>query len=284
MSSGTAGRGRTGGERRVAVVTGASAGVGRAIAVALAGAGYLVAVGARRRDRLDETVAAIEATGGSGWAHALDVTDPESVDAFFTALEERFGPARVLVNNAGLGYLGAVAEVAVERLRTMVDTNLLGVLLCTRRALSTMLPAGGGGDVVFISSDSVQKAYPHMLTYGATKAAVEHLAAGLDVELAGTGVRISVIRLGPTVSEFNTSWPAEDMVAFMEAWERLGLKEDFNYIPAEAAAAAVVTAVTAAPGTKVSLLSVRPESTRSDDERTRWAKAANQGREKPPAE
>jgi NADP-dependent 3-hydroxy acid dehydrogenase YdfG len=263
----------------IAVVTGASAGVGRAIAVALGQAGFTVAVGARRLDRLAETVDAVTAAGGVGWAHALDVTDPASVDDFFDDLEASLGPATVLVNNAGLGSLGAVAEIDPERLRTMIDTNLLGVLLCSRRALAAMLARGLAGDVVFISSDSVQKAYPHMLTYGATKAAVEHLAAGLDVELSGTGIRVATVRLGPTVSEFNTSWPDEDMIAFMHAWERLGIKEDFNYIPAEAAAGAVVTAVTAPRGTKVSLLSVRPEATRSDNERDRWAKAAAQGRD-----
>jgi NADP-dependent 3-hydroxy acid dehydrogenase YdfG len=117
-----------------------------------------------------------------------------------------------------------------------------------------------------------------MLTYGATKAAIEYVAQGLDVELGGTGIRVSTVRLGPTVSEFNTNWPDEDLIAFMHAWERLGLKQDFNYIPAEAVAQAVVTAVTAPRGTKVSLLSVRPEVTVSDDAKTRWADAADQGR------
>lgn len=263
---------------RTAVVTGASAGVGKAIAVALGSIGWTVAVGARRLGRLEETAREVEAAGGKAFAHPLDVTEAESVDAFFAALEGGIGPAEVLVNNAGLGYLGAIAETTVERLRAQIDTNLLGALLCTRRATATMIERQIAGDVVFISSDSIQKPYPHMLTYGATKAALEYVAAGLDVELGGTGIRVSTVRLGPTVSEFNTNWPAEDMIAFMHAWERLGIKEDFNYIPAESVAAAVLAAVTAPRGTKVSLLSVRPESTRNDDERTRWAKAATQGR------
>lgn len=266
-------------DKRTAVVTGASAGVGRAIAVALGQLGWQVALGARRTDRLEETAALVDAAGGSAWCHALDVTDVASVEAFYTDLEDQLGgPAGVLVNNAGLGYLGAVSEIDPDRLRAMVDTNLLGPLLCTRRATAPLLAAGRAGDVVFISSDSVQKAYPHMLTYGATKAAVEHLAAGLDVELAGTGIRVSVVRLGPTTSEFNTSWPAEDMVAFMEAWERLGIRDDFNYIPAEAAAGAVVQCVTAAPGTKLSVVSIRPETTIAVDTKAKWAKAATQGR------
>ncbi|MCU0267238.1 MAG: SDR family NAD(P)-dependent oxidoreductase [Acidimicrobiales bacterium] len=268
----------------IAVVTGASAGVGRAIAEAFAALGWTVAVGARRVDRLEETAEAIRTAGGTPFAHRLDVTDADSVEAFFAALEAEVGVADVLVNNAGLGYLGAVAETTPERLETVVETNLLGALLCTRRFLSALLTHqvdhDADGDVVFISSDSVHKPVPHMITYGATKVAVEYLASGLDVELTGTGIRVSTVRLGPTVSEFNTAWPVEDMVAFMETYERLGIKEDFNYIPVEHVALAVVNAVTAPRGTKISLLSVRPESTRSQDERERWRTAATQGRAK----
>jgi NADP-dependent 3-hydroxy acid dehydrogenase YdfG len=284
----------TDGAHRVAAVTGASAGIGRAIAVGLGSLGWTVAVGARRADRLAETADAITAAGGTPFVHPLDVTDAASVDAFFDALEASAGVADVLVNNAGIGYLGAIAETTTERMRTAVDTNLLGALFCTRRATAAMLERnakrqaeageanGSGrppdGDVVFISADSIQKPYPHMLVYGATKAAIEYVAAGLDVELGGTGIRISTIRLGPTTSEFNTNWPDEDMIAFMHAYERLGIKEDFNYIPAEHVAHAVVTAVTAPRGTKVSVLSVRPEVTRVQDDRSRWATAADQGR------
>lgn len=263
---------------RTAVVTGASAGIGQAIAVSLGGLEWRVAVGARRLDRLAETADAIADAGGTPFAHALDVTDEQSVERFFAAVEADVAPPDVLVNNAGVGYLGAIAETTPERLRAIIDTNLLGSLLCTRSATASMLARGAAGDVVFISSDSIQQPYPHMLTYGATKAAVEYVASGLDVELAGSGIRVSTIRLGPTVSEFNTSWADEDMVGFMEAWERLGLKQDFNYIPAESVAHAVITAVTAPRGTKVSELSVRPEVTVSDDAATRWADAADQGR------
>lgn len=263
---------------RLAVVTGASAGIGKAIAVGLGALGWTVAVGARRADRLQETAAAIREAGGTPVVHPLDVTDAASVETFFEAVEREAGVADVLVNNAGVGYLGAIAETTAARLKAVVDTNLLGAMLCTGRAAAAMLGRDMAGDIVFISSDSIQKPYPHMLAYGATKAAVEYLAAGLDVELGGTGIRISTIRLGPTVSEFNTNWPDEDLLAFMHAYERLGIKEDFNYIPAEHVAHAVVTAVTAPKGTKVSLLSVRPEVTRVQDPGTRWSTAADQGR------
>lgn len=263
---------------RTAVVTGASAGIGQAISVELGRLGWRVAVGARRLDRLADTTDAVAEAGGTPFAHALDVTDEVSVEAFFAAVDTDFAPVDVLVNNAGIGYLGAIAETTPERLRSAIDTNLLGALLCTRSATSSMLARGASGDVVFISSDSIEQPYPHMLPYGATKAAVEYVARGLDVELAGSGIRVSTVRLGPTVSEFNTGWPDEDMIGFMNAWERLGLRQDFNYIPAEAAAHAVVTAVTAPRGTKVSELSVRPEVTVSDDAAKRWADAADQGR------
>jgi NADP-dependent 3-hydroxy acid dehydrogenase YdfG len=264
---------------RVAVVTGASAGVGRATAVALGRLGWTVALGARRVERLEEAAFEVRAAGGEAHLHALDVTEPDSVDAFFDHLERQVGPADVLVNNAGLGLLGAIAEVSPERIRAQVDTNLVGALLCTRRATAAMLGAGKPGDVVFISSDSVHEAYPHMVVYGATKAAVEYVAQGLDVELGSSGIRVSVVRLGPTVSEFNTGWDDDDMIGFMKAWERLGLgRQDFNYLPTEVAAQAVVTAVTSPPGSKVSLLSVRPERSVTDDESARWAAAAAQGR------
>lgn len=265
---------------RTAVVTGASAGVGRATAIALGRLGWTVALGARRVDRLEEVAFEVRSAGGTPHVHTLDVTDDASVDAFFDAVERLTGgPADVLVNNAGLGLLGAIAEVSTERIRTQVDTNLVGAILCTRRMTSALLAAGRPGDVVFISSDSVDETYPHMLIYGATKAAVEHVARGLDVELGGSGIRVATIRLGPTVSEFNKGWEDADMLGFMEAWQRLGLgDQDFNYIPAEVAADAVVTAVTAPPGSKVSLLAVRPERTVSRDEGARWQQAAEQGR------
>src|SRR5690606_543495 len=138
--------------------------------------GWTVSLGARRLDRLEETAFEVRAAGGTPHVHVLDVTDPESVDAFFDAAESHAGVADVLVNNAGLGMLGAVAEVSTERIRTQVDTNLVGALLCTRRMTSALLATGRPGDVVFISSDSVHEAYPHMLVYGATKAAIEYVA------------------------------------------------------------------------------------------------------------
>jgi NADP-dependent 3-hydroxy acid dehydrogenase YdfG len=263
---------------RTAVVTGSSAGIGQAIAVALGRLGWRVGVGARRLNRLAETADAVSAAGGVPLAHALDVTDEHSVESFFAAVESELGPVDVLVNNAGVGYLGAIAETTPERLRAAIDTNLLGALLCTRSVTASMLARGAAGDVVFISSDSIQQPYPHMLPYGATKAAIEYVARGLDVELGGSGIRVSTVRLGPTVSEFNTGFTDEDMIGFMKAWERLGLKQDFNYIPADSVAHAVITAVTAPRGTKVSEMSVRPEVTVSDDAARRWADAAAQGR------
>jgi NADP-dependent 3-hydroxy acid dehydrogenase YdfG len=272
-------------EHRIAVVTGASAGVGRATAVAFGRLGWTVALGARRVERLEEVAFEVRTAGGEAHLHALDVTDPQSVDAFFDTVERQAGSADVLVNNAGLGYLGAIAESSTERLRIQIDTNLLGALYCTRRATSRLLERGETGDVVFVSSDSVHEAYPHMLAYGATKAAIEYVARGLDVELGGSGIRVAVVRLGPTVSEFNTDWPDEDLSGFMQAWERLGLRrQDFNYIPAEVAAQSVVTAVTAPRGSKVSVISVRPETSISGDEASRWSSAATQGRDDEPSD
>src|SRR5829696_683767 len=138
---------------RLAVVTGASAGVGRAVAIAFGGLGWQVALGARRVERLEDTAFEVRRAGGEAHVHALDVTDPASVDRFFEFVEGVAGIADVLVNNAGLGLLGAIADVPTERIRAQVDTNLVGALLCTRRATRALLEDGRAGDVVFISSD-----------------------------------------------------------------------------------------------------------------------------------
>ena len=105
-SSGAAGDGR------VAVVTGAGAGIGRAIAQALGALGWPVGLGARRVDQLDETAKLIVDSGGTAYAHALDVCEPASIDAFFTATAAELGPASVLVNNAGTAAPGALHEMS----------------------------------------------------------------------------------------------------------------------------------------------------------------------------
>ena len=136
-------------EPRVAVVTGASSGIGRAVAIALGALGWRVALGARGIDKLDETAALVIEAGGEACPRALDVTDAASVDEFVDTVEDAMGPIDVLVNNAGIAIPGVFWELAPDELDREVRTNLLGPLLCTRRVLPSMIQ-GHRGDVVFI--------------------------------------------------------------------------------------------------------------------------------------
>ena len=130
---------------RTAVVTGASSGIGQAIAVALGGLGWRVAVGARRVDKLAETAEQISAAGGVPFARELDVTDPVSVDDFFAATEAALGPVDVLVNNAGIAWPGALHDVDDDIHRRVIETNLLGPIftLAPRGAIAARAGRAG---------------------------------------------------------------------------------------------------------------------------------------------
>jgi NADP-dependent 3-hydroxy acid dehydrogenase YdfG len=247
-------------EPRTAIVTGASSGIGRAIACAFGARRWRVAVGARRDVRLEATAAEVEAAGGRPFAHVLDVTDARSIDDFFAATERTFGPVDVLVNNAGTSTPGPLHTIADDALRCEVETNLLGPMLISRRAIASMLERGNAGDLVFISSDATRHARPRMAAYSATKAGLELLARSLAMELEGTGIRSTIVRVGPTVSEFGARWPPDQLDELMQYWPRYGLQRHTGYLQPEDVARAVVTAVTAPAGVHVDTIEVQPEA------------------------
>jgi NADP-dependent 3-hydroxy acid dehydrogenase YdfG len=180
--------------RGVAVVTGASSGIGAATARALAGDGWQVVVGARRSERIEALAAEI-----GGRAHVLDVTDPASVEAFAA----RVGDCRLLVNSAG-GALGwaPVAEADEAGWRTMYETNVLGVVRVTK-ALLGRLEASGDGQVITIGSIAGQEPYPNGGGYNAAKFAVRAVMSVLRQELLGRPVRVSEIDPGLVETEFS---------------------------------------------------------------------------------
>jgi len=248
------------GEVRTAIVTGASSGIGRAIACAFGAESWKVAVGARREDRLGEVAAEIETAGGEPFAHPLDVTDPRSIEDFFTAAEDALGPVNTLVNNAGTSTPGRFHTIDDDALRREVDTNLLGPMLASRRAIRSMLARSSAGDLVFISSDATRHARPRMAAYSATKAGVELLARSLGMELEGTGIRSTIVRVGPTLSEFGANWPVDELEELMQYWPRYGLQRHGGVLAPEDVARAVVTAVTAPAGVHVDTIEVQPEA------------------------
>ena len=181
-------------EQKVAVVTGASAGIGAATAEALAGAGFHVVLGARRLDRLRALAAPL-----GGEARPLDVTDAASVEAFAA----RLGSVHLLVNNAG-GALGldAIAEAVDERWRTMFETNLMGTVRMVR-ALLPKLEASGDGHVINVGSVAGFEVYPGGAGYTAAKHGVEAFTRTLRLELLGRPVRVTEVAPGLVETEFS---------------------------------------------------------------------------------
>lgn len=246
--------------QRTAIVTGGTAGIGLATAQAFGALGWRVAIGARRSERLEPALVAIARTGGQPFGHVLDVTDADSIDAFVSAVEKTLGPVHVLVNNAGSAHPGRLHELPVEHVRAAVETNLLGALLATRRALQGMLAHGEDADVVFISSRAAALAWPRNTPYGAAKAGVENAAAALRAELEGTGIRTTVVRVGDTVTEFGAAWTPSEF-ADVGYWAQIGLVKG-GLLQATDVAAAVVSAVTAPRGVQLETLVVNPQLAR----------------------
>jgi NAD(P)-dependent dehydrogenase (short-subunit alcohol dehydrogenase family) len=232
--------------------------MGVAIAQALAALDWRIAIGARRTERLDEVAARIRDSGGDVFAHTLDVTDPCSVDTFFDAIEERLGPVDVAVNNAGLCIPGLLHEVSPESLQTEIATNLLGPMYVARRCIPSMTKRGRG-DLVFISSDNARAPRTFQAGYSASKTGVEALARVLAMELEGTGVRVSTIRMGPVATEFGQDWDGETIERVLASWKRFGLQRGLTFMQPESIGAAVVAAVTAPPGTTIAKIELQPD-------------------------
>jgi len=245
-------------ERRIAVVTGASAGLGAAIAAALATTGCKVAIGARRLDQLDAVAAKIREAGGDVFAHSLDVTDAESVDRFFDAVEAEFGPVDIAVSNAGICVPGLLHEVAPEDMKAEVLTNLLGPMYLARRCIPSMT-RDSAGDLVFISSDNARAPRTFQAGYSASKTGLEALARTLAMELEGSGVRVSTIRIGPVATEFGRGWDGKLVKRMLASWRHFGLQRNLAFMQPESVAAAVVSAVNAPRGATIATIELQPE-------------------------
>lgn len=246
-------------ERRPAVVTGASSGIGRASAEALAAAGHPVVLGARRFERLQETAAAIAAAGGEAHPVRLDLADAQSVDSFAKAAEEAVGDIEVLVSAAGRNVPDSVHRPAPDDFATTVEVNLLGVYRLVSLVLPGMLRRGRG-DVVFVTSEVVR--FPRVRTAGyvASKWGLEGYARTLQMELEGTGVRASIVQPGQTLSEMGSDWDPEVTTEVLREWMRWGLARHGHFLPPQAVAAAVRHVVDAPPGMHLSLVEVQPQA------------------------
>lgn len=238
---------------KVAVVTGASAGIGEATALALAEAGASVVLTARREDRLEALAKRIRDGGGKALVHAADVASLEDVRALTDATLSKFERIDILVNNAGLMPLSPLAEVRIEDWTRMVDVNVKGVLHC----IATMLPGmieRGSGHVVNVGSLAGRRPFPGGSVYSATKFAVRSLSWGMHLELgAAHGIKVTDIQPGFVSTELMDTVPDPELKErWDEAWKGR------RTLQPEDVARSVMFAVTSPDHVSVSEVLVRP--------------------------
>jgi len=246
---------------RTAIVAGASSGIGAAIARALGALGWSVSLGGRREDKLVEVAREVEKVGGRAVALPLDLEVPASIDTFFDGCERALGTADVLVNNAGVCVPGLLHEVRPEEFQREIATNLIGPALLTRRMITSLRARDTAGDLVFISSENVSVPRPFQPGYTASKWGLEGLARTLRLELDGTGIRSTIVRPGPTFpTDFARGWDPAVVKRLLKTWKAFGIQRHLRWMPADSVAAAVVTVVTAPPGTRFDVVALSPEA------------------------
>ncbi|MGY1916440.1 SDR family NAD(P)-dependent oxidoreductase [Blastococcus sp. SYSU DS0973] len=237
---------------KVALVTGASSGIGAATAVALAAAGAAVAIGARRTDRLDELAARLRDSGAAVLQLALDVTDEQACADAVTRTRSELGGLDVLVNNAGVMLLGTVVGADTEDWRRMIQTNVMGVLYMTHAALDGMIEQGAG-DIVNVSSVAGRQARKGAGVYNASKWAVNAFSESLRQEVTGRGVRISLVEPGAVTTELTSHITQPEAKAASER-----MHASMRALHAEDIARAVIYVVTQPPHVAVNEVLVRP--------------------------
>ncbi len=203
----------------VAVVTGASAGIGEATAVALAQRGAKVVLAARRLDRLESMADRITRAGGTALAVPCDVTDHHALMTLRTVVQEAFGPVDILVNNAGIPGGGELMELAYDQIRRVIEVNVLGVMFGTRAFLPGML-ARGRGHVVNVASLAGKFAVPGASVYSASKHAVVAFSESLNGSTHHRGVLVTSLNPGFVPTE---GFPATDRPSMVSLTpERVG--------------------------------------------------------------
>ena len=199
---------------QVAVVTGASRGLGRALVQALTEHGVRVIMLARPSVALNK---AAEEFGDLALACACDVRSSDDVTAAIRHGAERFGRIDILINNAAACLVNKIESVSDADVRAEIDTNLLGAIWCVRAVVPYMRQAGRG-EIINISSESVNAPVPFMTTYAASKAALETFSVGLRNELRAYGVRVTVARSGTMQTSITDQWSESQKQDFFSSY------------------------------------------------------------------
>ena len=195
---------------KVAIVTGGTKGIGRAVAEALVGEGIAVCISARKRSEIDETVDVLAGPGkGRVFGIVCDVCDHSQVKALFDRTVEELGGVDILVNNAGIGIFSTVEEMPPEDFRAVVETNLFGVYYCCHEAIPLMKQRGGGY-IINMSSLAGANPHPRMAAYNASKFGLNGFSEALMQEVRHDGIKVSYIMPGSVNTEFGGDKPSED--------------------------------------------------------------------------
>lgn len=199
---------------RVALVTGASSGIGRQLALDLAAAGARVAVAARRGDRLAALVDEITATGGQAVSLDMDVEAEASVVAGFARAAETLGPVDTVYANAGMNADGRALDLSVDAFDQLMRVNVRGVFLTAREGARAMVKAGsaerGSGRIILVGSIGGHKVLPGLAAYCASKAAVAMMGQSLAREWAHLGINVNTVCPGYVRTEINDDWFESD--------------------------------------------------------------------------
>jgi hypothetical protein len=242
-------------EGKVAIITGASSGIGKATAKKLAGAGARVVLAARRKNELEKIKADIEKGGGEALVVETDVTNRDDVKKLARATKDKFGPCDVLVNNAGIMPLSYMKNMHVDEWLKMVDVNVNGVLHCLAETLPDMVERKSG-HIINISSVAGREVMMGSAVYSATKFAVRALSDGLRQELAPQhNIRVTCIEPGAVATELTETITDDELMKDVQ--EMFG-KMDF--LDSEDIANAIHYAISQPDGVHVNELQVRPTS------------------------
>jgi NADP-dependent 3-hydroxy acid dehydrogenase YdfG len=237
---------------KVALVTGASSGIGEATALALAEAGAAIAIGARRKDRLETLADRLREGGSTVLALDLDVTDEAACADAVRRTREELGGLDVLVNNAGVMLLGTIVGADPEDWRRMMATNVLGLMYMTHAAIDGMVEQGSG-DIVNISSVAGRTARKGAGVYNASKWAVNAFSESLRQEVTGRGVRIGLVEPGAVDTELRNHITQPEAKAAAEQ-----MATSMRALQSEDVARAILYLVTQPPHVAVNEVLVRP--------------------------
>jgi NAD(P)-dependent dehydrogenase (short-subunit alcohol dehydrogenase family) len=201
---------------RTALVTGASSGIGAAIAELFAREGARVAMAARRADKMETIAARIAQSGPKPLVHVADVRREADILGLFAAVDRAFGSLDILVNCAGIADHTPTDELSLARWQDIIDTNLTSCFLCSREALKRMKPRGRGR-IIIIGSISAKSPRPHAIGYTSTKFALDGMTRSLALDARDFGIGVSILHPGSTKTELAPNMQARSSRDSMEA-------------------------------------------------------------------